>query len=312
MKKDNDYVFTICTPCYNCANKIQRVIKSLESQTFLDFEWIVIDDGSEDGLDKLIEQYAKTSSFPVRFFRFDENRGKPSAMNLGISEARGSFFIVADGDDEFVPEALEKMLNAWEAVDLQQREQLSGVVCNCVDQYGKLVGTPFPESPWIRDIFEMRHKYRIEGEKWGFNRTDVLRDHLFNTEVDHHLLLTTVWNEIGFKYKALHLNDSLRIYYRYEDDSQSLTTLQKKKILFPAGMRYSFLLDINRYYEKIIPDYKELLFSFLHYIRMSVHLRYGLRKIIGDVVGNKKKFYTLVLYPVGKAIAWRDHLQRRI
>ena len=60
------YRFTIFTPCYNSEKFIHRVIESLESQTFNDFEWLVINDASTDSTAKILDEYASKAKFPVR------------------------------------------------------------------------------------------------------------------------------------------------------------------------------------------------------------------------------------------------------
>lgn len=59
-------LFTIFTPIYNRKSKLYRVWDSLNSQSLRDFEWIVVDDGSTDGVDVLIEEYRKNANFPIK------------------------------------------------------------------------------------------------------------------------------------------------------------------------------------------------------------------------------------------------------
>ena len=62
------YKYTIFTPCYNSAPYIHRVFKTLDSQTYRNFEWIVINDASTDETSELIKEYIKGVDFKVKFF----------------------------------------------------------------------------------------------------------------------------------------------------------------------------------------------------------------------------------------------------
>ena len=106
-KQKNDYIFTVFTPTYNRAHTLSRVYKSLADQTFKNFEWLIVDDGSTDGTKVLIEKWTEEASFPIRYF-YQENQGKHIAHNLGVKKARGELFLSLDSDDTCVPEALER------------------------------------------------------------------------------------------------------------------------------------------------------------------------------------------------------------
>lgn len=67
--------FTVFTPVYNRRDKIHRVWDSLRSQTFRDFEWIVVDDGSTDNVMEILAIYKNEADFPVTILR-QENKGK--------------------------------------------------------------------------------------------------------------------------------------------------------------------------------------------------------------------------------------------
>ena len=56
---------TVFTPAYNRARTLRRAFESLKRQTSNDFEWLIIDDGSSDGTDKLVEQFKREADFPI-------------------------------------------------------------------------------------------------------------------------------------------------------------------------------------------------------------------------------------------------------
>lgn len=61
--------FTIFTPTYNRAHTLPRVYESIRRQTRRDFEWVIVDDGSTDGTETLVQQWQKEANdFPIRYF----------------------------------------------------------------------------------------------------------------------------------------------------------------------------------------------------------------------------------------------------
>src|SRR5215831_18669122 len=105
-------LFTVFTPVFNRRHTLGRVFESLRAQTIRDFEWVVVDDGSTDGVSDLLSEYERTADFPVRVVR-QVNAGKHAAWNRGVALARGELFLPADSDDRFVPETLERFRDLW-------------------------------------------------------------------------------------------------------------------------------------------------------------------------------------------------------
>ena len=89
-------IITVFTPTYNRAHLLPRLYESLVKQTYRDFEWIIVDDGSSDNTAEVINEW--DADFPIRFFR-KENGGKHTSINLGVEKADGELFFIADSDD---------------------------------------------------------------------------------------------------------------------------------------------------------------------------------------------------------------------
>jgi len=102
-------MFTIVIPLYNKAHTIIRTLQSVLDQTLTDFEVLIIDDGSTDNSVSEIENYTNDSR--IRIIR-QQNRGVSVARNVGIKEAKRNYIAFLDGDDEWVPEYLQKVSEA--------------------------------------------------------------------------------------------------------------------------------------------------------------------------------------------------------
>ena len=96
--------FTVFTGCYNSANFLHRVFKSLLNQTYKDFEWIVVDDASKDNTAELLDDFKeKHPEYRITIIKRKSNRGVAANRRKAISLAKGKYFVTWDHDDEQVP-----------------------------------------------------------------------------------------------------------------------------------------------------------------------------------------------------------------
>ena len=87
---------TVFTPAYNRGYIIEKLYRSLQNQTFRNFEWLIIDDGSSDNTSEKIQSFIQDNNdFPIIFEKV-ENGGKHRAINLGVQKARGELFFIVD------------------------------------------------------------------------------------------------------------------------------------------------------------------------------------------------------------------------
>ncbi|WP_180326548.1 glycosyltransferase family 2 protein [Raoultibacter phocaeensis] len=104
-----DVRVSVIVPLYNCAPYIEECLGSLKAQTFGDFEVLCVDDCSTD--DSLAGAKAAAADDPrFRFFKLEQNRGQSAARNVALDHAHGTYIVLLDADDYFVPDALEKLV----------------------------------------------------------------------------------------------------------------------------------------------------------------------------------------------------------
>lgn len=89
--------YSVVIPAYNSVETLAPLLRSLERQTFTDFETIVVDDASEDGTEEMVTQFTLT------YERLEENCGPAAARNRGAELAKGEWLIFTDSDTEFMP-----------------------------------------------------------------------------------------------------------------------------------------------------------------------------------------------------------------
>ena len=97
-------------PVYNGEKYLAEAIESILTQTFADFEFVIVDDGSQDGSAAIIRDYAKRDE-RIRVIRHERNQGVTTARNSGIAASRGEFIAAMDHDDISLPQRLEKQVD---------------------------------------------------------------------------------------------------------------------------------------------------------------------------------------------------------
>lgn len=99
---------SVIVPVYNLEKEISKCILSILLQKFTDFEVIVVDDGSNDGSSKTVDEFGKKYRDQVRVFH-KKNSGLSAARNFGLSKARGKYIAFIDGDDYVDPYYLSEL-----------------------------------------------------------------------------------------------------------------------------------------------------------------------------------------------------------
>jgi glycosyltransferase involved in cell wall biosynthesis len=285
------------------------VYKSLTAQTFRDFEWLICDDGSTDETPKLVERWQQDTPFPIRYLR-QEHQGKHIAFNHGVREARGELFLTLDSDDACLPQALERLKYHWDRIPQRDKARFSAVTALCLDQHGRLVGTCFPFDTTDSDSLEIRYRFRVKGEKWGFHRTAVLRQFPFPVlEGERHMAPRLVWAAIARQYKTRYVNEALRIYYVHERPDQ--LTARATRLKHARALAFAYRAMLNDELDWFTTAPLAFVKSAIHYVRLSLHARcspgHAIRQL--DAVG--ARLLVMVTLPLGLASYLRDRMINR-
>ena len=118
---------TVFTAAYNRAHRLKELYASLKAQNYDSFEWLVVDDGSEDSTEVLLEEWEKEAAFPIRFVK-QQNSGKHVAINRGVQMAQGEIFFIVDSDDVLRTGVLEKIEGIFRRIIKNYNGLLAG---NC-------------------------------------------------------------------------------------------------------------------------------------------------------------------------------------
>ena len=119
---------SVIVPVYNVEKFIGKCLDSLVNQTLKDIEIIVVNDGTKDNSQEIIDKYVKKYPDKVKSF-IKENGGLSSARNFGIEKAKGEYISFVDSDDWLNDDALEKMYNK------AKKDKSDIVICDMIDHY---------------------------------------------------------------------------------------------------------------------------------------------------------------------------------
>lgn len=292
--------FTVFTSAYNRSHTLHRVYESLRQQTCRDFEWLIVDDGSTDDTQQCVETWQRQADFPIRYLR-QENQGKHVAFNRGVREARGDLFVSLDSDDACAPAALQTFKAHWEAIPPSQRHRFSGVTCLCVDQFGRPVGNRFPKDVMDSDGLEIRYRYKVSGEQWGFHRTDLLRQFPFPEVVKRRYIPEgLIWARLARLYKTRFINDALRTYF--VEGPSMVHGGTPGRNAFGGRMYHLMVLNEERDFLRHAP--LAFLRSAALYARSCFYLARPLPAQAADVEGLLGKALWVLALPVGFGLYW--------
>lgn len=104
---------SIITPTYNCARFIAETIKSVQAQTYKNWEMIIVDDCSSDNTKEIVEQYLKDDA-RIKYYCLPKNSGASEARNEALRRAKGKWIAFLDSDDLWQPEKLSKQIQFME------------------------------------------------------------------------------------------------------------------------------------------------------------------------------------------------------
>ena len=120
---------TVFTPTYNRGYILPTLYQSLRNQTVHSFEWVIIDDGSIDNTQDMVNTWKWENNFFNIVYVKTENGGKHRAINRGIKLAKGRLFFIVDSDDYLINNALAR-IHYWEKT-IQNKIKFS---CVCVNK----------------------------------------------------------------------------------------------------------------------------------------------------------------------------------
>lgn len=154
MKNKKKPLVSVVMPVYNAGEFLPEAVKSILSQTYRNFEFVIVDDASEDSSWQIIQNFARKHK-QIKIHRNPQNLGVSETVKKAISLAKGEFLARMDADDIALPQRIEKQVDYL----LNHKETVAiGGQCFLIDKNGGVIGEKtFPTS--FSDIYKYIYKF---------------------------------------------------------------------------------------------------------------------------------------------------------
>ena len=299
-------IISILTPTYNRAYILPKLFQALCVQSCKDFVWLIVDDGSTDDTRFVVEGYIAEQKMDIQY-HYQQNQGKHIAINYAVEMTESELFVIADSDDAFTADALEKLVAAWDSIPDARKPEFKGVICRCFDSKTGLPIGKFPQKTFDGNDLDANFKYKLNFEKWLLLRTDVLREFPFPGEGMGLKFFpeTVVWRTMARKYKNRYIDDPLREYFRDQDNA--LTHAKTPRFRENTFLWANYVNDIMDYFW-----YNPFVFlkAFVGLSRDNILVG----KSFGQIMAIPNKFWKKVVcalfYPAGWILSLRFNKNR--
>lgn len=227
---------TIVTPTYNRANKLEKAYDSLKRQTIKDFEWLIIDDGSIDDTENIVENFKIKADFNISYYK-QENQGKHIALNRAFQDVKTELLMILDSDDCLTETAIEEVLAIHKKYKNNER------IAAYVFQRGKLnspeerITQIFKEEEFIDNYNAYIINKEIKGDKEEVFKTNILKNYRYPQYIGEKFVGEGVlWSKISHDYDMVFCN---KIIYLCEYLEGGLTKSGRSfRMKNPHGGRY--------------------------------------------------------------------------
>lgn len=217
MKTANRYKISIVTPTYNRGGLLTNAYKSLLNQTKMNFEWIIIDDGSNDNTRDIVSSFLSNDKFKI-VYEYQSNGGKHRAINKALDYVSGDYILILDSDDYLDETAIQKLEEWIETID--DNSEFAGVSGNKAYFNGDIIGQRLKENIYYKDCTNIeRKKFNLLGDKAEVYRTSIIKTYKFPTfENENFITEEILWDKIAsMGYKIRWFNEVI-YFCEYLDD----------------------------------------------------------------------------------------------
>lgn len=280
-------MITVFTPAYNRANLLPRLYESLKQQTFKDFEWVLVDDGSTDNTRETVQNFIDENVIVIRYF-IQPNAGKHVAVNRGVKEADRELFFIVDSDDYLIPGTLQFIADKAKAI--LTNPDFAGISGRKGYAENEAVGSLNFSEVIEADTLDFRFKYKIEGDMAEIYKTEVLRKYPFPESADEKFCPEAlVWNRIAQHYKMVWYPNIIYLFQFLNDGlTKNIVTVRKRSPINTC-LYYAEL-------EKMPIPVLQKLKANINYWRFSIYTRTPFLKKLRQV--------SLMLSIAGLPLSW--------
>jgi glycosyltransferase involved in cell wall biosynthesis len=315
----NTHLITVFTPTFNRKELLSKLYIDLQNQTFKDFLWLIIDDGSTDGTNEIVQEWINANIIDIQYIH-KENGGKHKAFQLAYQICETKYITDFDDDDIYFSNCLETFIKCWEEIEQQGLTDIGAIRALTVDSQGKVVGLPnFKKQQKYKDISYIDYQL-IQGvklENVSCIKMEAYRqcnffyfDDTFLGKKVSFVYEDIFWARFGTKYKSRYLFEPVR---EYNYSPVSITRGKANKKNSWISKAYSSTLMFNEFgylYLKCFISFFKRHVLYLTYI-LSADLKFkdGVKALKSRYI----RLFSYILYPLSKTLSiYLTHFKYKI
>ena len=210
-------MLTIFTPTYNRKYILPKLYNSLVNQTNKNFTWLIVDDGSTDGTEELVNNWITEGKIKIEYI-YQINAGKMQAHNKGVLNTKTELFLCVDSDDHVTEQTVEDIITSYK--EWQTNDDLAGIVAYRGRDSQQPLGNEFPQDVNISKLDDL-YKNGFKGDTSLVYRTKILQQYLFpKIEGEKFITENFIYTQIDQSYQLVVL-PKIFIVCEYLDDGYS-------------------------------------------------------------------------------------------
>ena len=233
-------LITVLTPTFNRAFLLPNLYGSLCRQTNQLFDWLVMDDGSTDDTEALVNKWVSMDHpFRIKYIK-KQNGGKNRAINVGVRMIDTPFTMIVDSDDFLTDDAIEFLSNA--ALEIKDDNAIAGVVgMRGTDNNTPLKAPLFPKDAHVDANNLERMRFGLDKDACEVFKTDILASHPFKVwPREKFVPEQVVWNQLALEGYKLRWYNRVTYITCYQADGM---TNGSWKLLKENPMGYAMMFN---------------------------------------------------------------------
>lgn len=265
----NNELISIITASYNYENYIKETIESVISQTYTNWEMIILDDGSKDNSVDVIRNYClKDSRIKLYQHHNNENKGLAETLKLGLEKAKGEWIIFLESDDSITPDYIEKKLQVIkEYPDIKfifndvncfgDNSRVKEMEKYFISQKSKIIQNPNPRN-FLCDFEEFNI---IPTFSTVMLKKEILKDIDYNSPLKK-ILDYYLWTQIALNNEFYYINQKLTNWRMHPNSYISTSCNKQDKVIFDIAILNIICKKENKlkYLHKYIHLYRKMIF----------------------------------------------------
>jgi len=299
--------FVVFTATYNRANRLDLLYDSLKKLNYKDFYWLVIDDGSSDNTQEVVNRYIDEGILEIIYHRFPVNGGKHQVLRYAFSHLNAKYALQIDDDDQLTQDCLDVFLQEWKRIDEEGITDIGEIRALVSDQNGCIVGKKryIPNISFDSDYIKMNWVLDSRMENLSCYKSEIFCDCNLFEGIDSMWLFDKVhmvyedvfWNRFARKYRTRYIPNVLRIYNRGTSGSLTATSINRTKCY---NYVFTNSVVLNELGKDKYCNIRRLLKSLAQYWACALALKLPIKKCFTSLEGLGVRLISLFVIP----IAW--------